>query len=77
MSSDIIRILSVVMAAGVIAAASFFITRELRRRRQACCCRACHLMDKAPHDPLVKAELDHHFHLWETKPPVTPNRERS
>ncbi len=63
----------------VIAAVAVAIARWWRENRKpGCHCWACRRLNKAEDgDQGLRLELGYHYHLWETRPTVEPDREQS
>lgn len=79
MINDLIRGVSLAIAAGVGITAAVITFRCWRdNRKPGCHCWACRRLNKAENgDRVLTLELRYHFHLWATRPAVEPDRERS
>ena len=78
MINDLIRGVSLAIAAGVGITAAVITFRWLRdNRKPGCHCWACRRLDKTPRDSRVTLEIGYHFYLWQRELTVKPGKEKS
>ena len=79
MINDFIRGVSLAFAARAFITMAVVIFQWRRdNRKPGCHCWACRRLNKAEGgDQQMILELGCHYHLWETRPPVEPDRGRS